>query len=782
MLAGNQGLKALIVLAFVLVINPVLSQRFVVAQLSGSTVYSAPAAIEDAPSAVSRSLERFRGFVASGQVDEAVDAIRLILEADSSGLIRLDRLDTDPVGIDSFVPVRHVAHIELANASYALPELLQRYRRDTRAAAARLFERARDTQDNGLLSRVAEQFFLSELGDDALYSLGEIALEQGNFASARECWECLHPHFRTSKECARSVDARSGVPIFSALIGIDFEKHWTELTPLLNPPPGQMSWLSYPDTDLNVDEIRARLVLVSILAGDTKRAEIELELLRRLAPDVQGQLGGRDGTLQGLLKNVLSESRTWPTALEPTDWLTWLGSNDRNQKDLRTIREVGPVLWTIRYSPRRQDLWMKSSFLTDNVRHLPIAQLPTPLVLNKLVVLPIDETLDDVHAFHLYSGERAWPIPPDLMNEADGLVRLGYLANQSISVAADGMLFARVPIRSVDEPKSKFFSGTRLSEPSRLVAANLHAQKKLLFEVRLESPDWQGEWTVSGAPVVEGGKLYVVLRRRDGVREESHVASFDRQTGRLQWRRFVSANADSQSAPPESNQQQLLCSYGGYLFVNTNEGVIGAIRAIDGTPKWIVRYPRIAWSSTSPDHNGAHVKRLLNPCMAHQDLVIVAPRDCDRIFAIDIATGRLRWSTFPEQALDATYLLGVAHGNLVATGDSVYWINIVSGRIVAQFPPPRRTVPGNARDPTRGAGCGLLAGGEVVWPTPDAVLVFDALPSSPSDPLPRIRYRYDLAVRGLRGGHLIKVADVLLLSGPHGLTALRVDSDSNEDD
>jgi hypothetical protein len=75
----------------------------------------------------------------------------------------------------------------------------------------------------------------------------------------------------------------------------DLGAHWQTLQSLLTKAADRRSWLAYPDTDVPLADIRARLITASILSGDSPRARQELELLRRLSPDAIGQIGGKTG-------------------------------------------------------------------------------------------------------------------------------------------------------------------------------------------------------------------------------------------------------------------------------------------------------------------------------------------------------------------------------------------------------------------------------------------------------------------------------------------------------
>ena len=56
---------------------------------------------------------------------------------------------------------------------------------------------------------------------------------------------------------------------------------------------------------------------------------------------------------------------------------------------------------------------------------------------------------------------------------------------------------------------------------------------------------------------------------------------------------------------------------------------------------------------------------------------------------------------------DAVHLLGVGHGNLLASGDTLWWIDAERGKVLRRWPD---TTP-------LGYGRGILMGDQVVWPT-----------------------------------------------------------------
>ena len=253
-----------------------------------------------------------------------------------------------------------------------------------------------------------------------------------------------------------------------------------------------------------------------------------------------------------------------------------------------------------------------------------------------------------------------------------------------------------------------------------------------------------------GAPIVSGADLYVVMRKSD-VRPQVHVACFDVETGRRRWRTMVCAAETPGAGQSEEISHNLLTLEQGTLYCNTNLGAVAALAARDGHLQWVALYPRAGKATPDgQDKRTAHFYRDLNPCVYDRGMLFVAPADCESIFALDAGSGEMLWqSLLPE---DAVHLIGIGQGNLLASGDSLWWIDVRRGKVVRHWPD---TTP-------LGYGRGLLMGDQVVWPTRDALYVFDQKVQAPRaferDPIPLA------AGRGATGGNLVAADGLLIIA------------------
>ena len=243
--------------------------------------------------------------------------------------------------------------------------------------------------------------------------------------------------------------------------------------------------------------------------------------------------------------------------------------------------------------------------------------------------------------------------------------------------------------------------------------------------------------------------------RHSDVRPQAFVACFDAETGRRRCARSILAAETPGGNQTDEITGNLLTFDQGSLYYNTNLGAVVAPAVRDGSVQWIVTYPRAkATRADASQNSGAHLYRDLNPCICYDGLVIAAPSDSPSIFALDASGGQMIWET--REPTDATQLLGVAQGNLVASGDRLWWLDAATGKVLRKFPEEGSPL---------GYGRGLLAGDRVYWPTREYLYVLDQAASVPTAALREdpIALSGD---RGASGGNLVSAGGILLIATP----------------
>ncbi len=762
----------------------------------------APAEVELIDATTATHLENARRFVMEKQWDEAVDAIRRGMEGEAGRFVPIsDPQEFRPDGFQRLLPVREFCQWRLAALASEAPEALAHYRSLADPLAEQWLNQAIEHRDERLLRRLVNEAFATRAGDDALLRLGDGSLARSEYAEARGYYRRIGPNLRLPTAAAKALHARPGQPAWLALQGINWSVQWPDLAPLF---AGEFARLpdSCPDTDLPAADVRARLVLVSILAGEHERAQVELELFRRLHADAQGKLAGREGILVELLAALLSQARSWPAIQRPADWTSFAGEQTRRGIGSGRIDPAGQPLWTFalpRLASDRDIVGAGRLRVAEDTKGL-LSYFP--VVASGTVLVRVDaRERSYIAAVDLRDGRKLWQVdaqrgpgrlvggeasgdaPWEVSDAHDGFARHVGVARHTLTIHGR-KLYARMG-SPVTAPQARKVDQLLAKSQGFLMGYDLATEGKPLegFPIRPES----GEWSFEGSPVADAAHLYVAMRRVEQGRCQLHVACFalatggavtddsednSRPTGRMLWRTKICSAATLGSGDFEELSHLLLTLDGGTLFVNTNLGVVAAMETAGGQVRWLQKYPRAAFRSGDPDRHDDHFFRDLTPCLPAGDLIIAAPADCDRLFALDRTTGEFVWATEPGVAADVNHLLGTSGAWLIASGDRLYWIDMHTGRAAVRFPVSPDGGPMQPAPNPRGFGRGLLSADQVYWPTRETIFVFAQSPRATDRGfVPDLVREIPLIPRKASGGNLVFAHGTLLIAAGDKLCA-----------
>ena len=275
-----------------------LATSWAVAQSGAGTVagLSDNVQVDEASSSTRGLLEGAKAHAAERQWDEAIETYRQVLEHDGGKMFR--------VAPGRFITVRDYCQTQMA----ALPaDGRALYRSRVDSLAKQWYDRGVAGRDAKLLGRVVDQLYVSSYGDAALLALGEIMLERGDYQQARWCWERISPELRSG----------DGQPLWLSLrLNRPDEAKQNEHGPAPSAATGHEppAWLAYPDTKMNLADVRARLVLVSVMEGALDRARVELDDFRRRHPNARGRIAGREGPYIETLDKLLAAATAIPAA------------------------------------------------------------------------------------------------------------------------------------------------------------------------------------------------------------------------------------------------------------------------------------------------------------------------------------------------------------------------------------------------------------------------------------------------------------------------------------
>lgn len=703
--------------------------------------YTAPH-VGEISGTMATQLEQAKALAASRNWDEAATIFADLIADDSRRVVRLDD--------NNFVSLRTYCNLQIVSWP---AEGLAAYRRRVDPQAERLYRDGLQRRDESLLRRIVDETYASSSTDDALLALGEFALERADFDAARRAWEQLSPLMRDP----------SGRPLWIALDGLDLDKHWTEIESRWHERAAPPHWLAYPDSPLDLAEIRARLVLVSIRAGELERASLELEAFRRFHPDADGKLGGQSGKLADLLERLAASAREWKPIPRDANWPTFAGSPRRSHvaDSLGATLSVVWRQWILessatnppnsisalgardrpaiesgtednhRFPPGVFPVIRGADVIFGDAQRLQSLNLKTgaPSIHDDSVVYQVENMFDDSTRFTSNMLSRRMRSAPRF----------------TLNVAR-GVLYARMG--RVDTFLAQIDSGPVVE---RLIGLDLDRDGLLTFQIKPQD----SSWAFDGAPLANDRQVFVAMRHSD-VTPQAYVGAFDSATGKPLWQTAIGGANSLVDAQGREATCNLLTLDGERLYFNTNLGLVAALRASDGAIEWIRRYPRASGRAIFDEAQSAYVARSPSPGMVDNGLLFVAPADSPLIFALDSDTGQMIWST--DKLPDAAQLLGVVDRKLIVSGYRLCTVDAKTGRLV-------RAWPESLHAGVRGMGRGVIAGNEIFWPTRSEILVFDLATGVQTRP------PLDLAIVGGSGANLVASGGYLVVLGRNAIAA-----------
>tara|TARA_B100000809_G_scaffold262077_1_gene312250 strand:- start:487 stop:2724 length:2238 start_codon:yes stop_codon:yes gene_type:complete len=714
------------------------------------------------PGSVEALIKQADEFVQDGQAEEAIAIIQRVLARFPRQLI--EDASASRSGFSRYHPVASECQLWIASLSRRLPRALDIYREQVDPLAERWFSEAGQNRDKLLLERIVRQLPNSSYGDQAMLLLGDIRLEEGDHAGARHAWQMIHAFLHSP--AGPLATGPTGISLWHALGRVDpvDPVSFEELSAMV--PEGAA--YHFPGSDIAPSEVLSRLVLASLLDGDIERTRWELGLLGHLSPESEGTIAGQTGRHVDLLASILASSSDW-RELPDREWTTYAGNPSRQPGVSFPLDLRMESAWSLPLVPQSasRDLLGRGQYrVAERVDALLSCH---PVAWEDHIFL---HNGNQLLGYQVVDGKPAWgseqgivyTVPVNSMDLAPGNV-VG-VPRQTITIEG-GRLFARMGANVTAHARGE---DVLTAAHGLVVGLDLESEGKLLDGFPLRTP---GErWAFEGTPVSDGDSVYLLLRYHDEVRSQFHVAAYSIESGRQRWQQRVCAAGMPSRGNWQEQTHYLLTLHEGTLFCNPGSGVVASLACQGGHLNWIVSYPRTVLEAGNVRQTGQHVFRDLVPPLVDGSTLFCAPPDSDRLFALDLSSGRLIWQTAPGIAGDAKYLLGVVHDRLVASGDRLYWFDVYNGELREQFPRLGSRALDQPRPDPAGWGRGLIAAGRVYWPLEDKIMVFE---NGPEQVGWQRKQEIDLAARSATGGNLVPLGNRLFIVAHDRLYAFQND-------
>ncbi|HEV7282710.1 MAG TPA: PQQ-binding-like beta-propeller repeat protein [Pirellulaceae bacterium] len=746
----------------------------------GQRVETAPSRLPpelDSARAFDQALQRASDAFAGGQWGDGLDVLVEATQRDVNRLAPADAAiaaeERDDERPQLFLHAEEAANRFLSRVAQAAPPLLEEYRRRYEPIAAVHLEEAVRTRDEAKLTQVYRRWFLTRAAETALTEAAAWALERGDFALGRSRLERLHPLTRVPPSPPVWSAAAAGYPLWIALRGVDLSDpaRQAEAKAWLSQKPEAFDGWFFPDAKVDVASLKAKLAWISLLEGNLERAQVELAALRLAHPGAQGELAGQAGDVAELLAKELERAQASPDQSPPPRDLPFghLAETPQWRLPVPQVVTLPASASGRRYfwvGERAEALlpyfpiaWRDGLFWVEpaSIRAVEL-ETGTPLWSGFGKELPPPDKIGAI--YQRPTDRQTWT---NLAASSFGVPRFTATIENDLLVARMGGPRTRIG--------NDFRSGA-VDEESVFVGMDLAAQGRLLAGFPIPSGEPRRLW--EGSPVVEGDRMIAAYRvaEPNDRRSRIGIACLELSTGATLWQRLVSSGGWEAESPPSiaSHVRPLLAE--GKVLVDTGQGTLACLDAATGEPIWSIVYPyddrsMRGYPEASREFPPAY--RDLARGLVRRGVWYAAPQENDRIFAIEIHTGKLLWESDPlidEFAI--SHLLGFADGWLIASGRGLVWLDEVDGSWRGQWPEPGQQVP-------PGHGRGLLVGTEILFPTEQDLLVFDqATEPAGAFRRPALKRRISLADRGVTGGNLVYAAPFLVIAGSDEIVAFRV--------
>lgn len=663
--------------------------------------------------AAEKRLAMVGDYVRQERFDAAIGLLREVATGRPDAVIRLD--ETRSLSVARYCDIL---------LSQFPPEGLATYRRGVDAQANAWMEAARQTGDVDYLERVVERRFASSHGDEALDELAARAWEQGDIERARMLWTMLLP---------------------------------PESPPEGAAPPIQ---LRYPQTDLDMAGIKARLILCAIALDETDRARRDLALFAKEHPRASGWLAGMEGRFVDRLQGLLPEFQTHESSDNSHSWVPkspelgtqMIGANASRDGALPFAPSIGLPVWA-------------TDFPTGNVP-VPVdrpalPKLPPlvsyPAVWRDKVFLANDV---EIHGFEQATGRPAWSGDSEISSRIFPPAIDGALEN-SANPPASGIPQLGIPRYSLTISRNRLFArlGPPLTiwpsrvelrrEASQIVCLDLAREGRvewILLSTMLDEGDER--WSFEGPPVPAGDSLFV-LASRSHPQPALRLIHLDAQSGTIRWTRSLGTPLNL--PPPGTGvvSHRLVTHALGRLYIPTDQGALLCLDARDGRTEWIAWYDsatRVA--AKRPNYSD---QDLPTACLVAGGTVVLAPNDSSTLFAFDATSGRTLWKR--EIRGGSSQILGARDLTLVVAGERLHGIHLETGQIQWSV--------GFENPAGFGAGRGLLGDRFAYWPTREDLFIVDW---RSGEIVQRQRLHHVFGITG--GGNLAASPNGLFLAGP----------------
>jgi outer membrane protein assembly factor BamB len=637
-----------------------------------------PPALVNADDELASYLAGARKNIKEGNYDRAIEILQALIEKPDSGFVA----SSDG---KQYVALWYSASEVLGAMG---PEGLGLYRRLYNSQAEKLFTQADSTQDTYALRRLTQQFLHTTHGYKALYRLGDIHFDRGQFARAAMYWRrALRLNVAPDDKPVLLAKVASALHLSGDAVGSK-----TISDKLRKDHRGATGVMSGKTQDLAAFVEQVRKIPVPNITDSGYKAGKEWSGLGAF-PSGQAIMGDCDV--------VLTPSWRMPRGV-PIGPVDIRGKMIAMQSLLSGYGSSGYIMVA---KPRkghvRINMVRRQGGGSSSASKFFMPAGVQPVVAGNLVLCRFDQ---GVVAYDINTGGTAADEPigstqfSPMYRKGYGMGRR-YYSGSSQKVSDNGRYAMTVDgdtlyLLAKFTPKnlSRSFGGPAIarshSGTSVMQAMSISRAGRLMWQSNdktVNSDDAVLGGKFISVPTVYNGRIYSLLT----FRSMYHLVCLNAKTGKLIWRAAISQVPDMGRNYQMYNQHHMdkaspVAIAEGMAFVSTNAGVVAAFEAESGSAVWAYQYVSKVNRAVSSRYGSVIQitdQPSVNPIIVARGKVIALPADSSKVLMLSVADGKLSARSPDRQrhrdlsAIDSDRVLLSGPGMIVlstATGEELH--------------------------------------------------------------------------------------------------------------
>jgi len=562
-------------------------------------------------------------------------------------------------------------------------------------AKALLAKAETPAQRKDALNQIANRFFLSNLGDDAVLELAGEAMEEFEFVSAERLLKKLinlHPN--------PSVDLTQAKLQLAMAAGRN--NNGALAAQLLE--------------ELRANQARPPAILDKIESALAPKA-----LAKSQSQKGWSMAGGspeRDGLMPALPEGPLSSYKlVWeqPFTLKAPPGL----EDDLERREDYFTDEIDLLLrWTQRkYRPVTTLRFGGSSVFFQNDERLVGVRARDGRIVKVFPTMGYYDPNPDTRQRAMRFGRR--PIPEGNGPSSQAESQLFFASLEQSVLWQDDVVFVVERPPAIPRLGFGIIGGSRVRS-NRLVAYGSNPRKAT-------SENWayqpKNGGCIIGEPIPFRNSIVVPVLSQNRI----ELVSLDQTTGEEQWRSYL---CEEQTGSVSVYGEVMLAVSGDDVYALSGNGMLGNFEGATGKLHWVLQHARsvmkknVNLTGNPIEINGWQKNYLI----VNGPNLIVAPSDMEHMFAADRRTGMIRWRQFMNVDSDETtpYPLGIKGDKLyVACNQTLRMQTLSGGRITKKIPNLFAKKDEDFTEFFESYGRGALTEKEILIPNNNEVLRFD---------------------------------------------------------